>query len=292
MVSLYENVLYYILLIFYNIDNFSDEYTSTVDDDQEYTLTPQSEDQTTTRIKQAEFENNKSLKQQNGSSSSSSLQEFPTTSDHDVLPLPLTQSIKIKYKSEYRTELETYIADLMTPDDFNANNVIETWSILFTHIIVEILARISSVSHFPYDPTLGKYPQSSLFLKYILIEELYNDNYNSEHYDLVGIRQMAIHPGSTNFPILKRYPVTIFCHINGNKERDEINIDFFNTTDENIFNDFFDAFRKNIDAIIDVYFKKISFYYILDEYKEYKLEHKLITNRYNIGLLTDPDELI
>lgn len=65
----------------------------------------------------------------------------------------------------------------------------------------------------------------------------------------------------------------------------------FITTNEDIFNFFFDAFRNNIDAIIEVYFRKLSFYYILDEYKEFTFKYKLITNCYRIGLLTDPDEL-
>lgn len=223
-------------------------------------------------------------------------QEIPSTSSHvntnnDMLSLPLTQSITIKYKSEYRSSLSEYMTDIMNIDASNMNNVLKTWSTLFTHMIVDILSRVSTVSRLRKYSDMDNNLKSSVFSKYILIEEVYNDHYNILHYDLVGIKQLAIHPRSNMFPIIGRYATSIFCHIYANEMRDEIKVDFFNTSDENIFNDFFNAFHENIFEIIEVYSKKISFYYIFNEYREYNFIDKLVTDRYDIDILTDRDQL-
>lgn len=206
----------------------------------------------------------------------------------------LTESLKILYKDEYEVELRSYMSDVLNISAAAAsadNLLLDVWSVLFVHMTVEMLSRICKVHRLRSDELVFEnLLKNSVKSKFILIEELFNENYNIERNELLGIQRLAINPGSY-FPIESRYKSTIMCHIYANVDCNEINIDFYNSSDINEFNMFFFALRTNIESIIAAYFKKIHFFHLYDECKEHTFMNTLITNQFDIGVVKDPCEI-
>lgn len=172
---------------------------------------------------------------------------------------------------------------------FSNDTLAKTWAKLFSHMIAQMLSRITTIQRF--HTGLVILPQPSISSKSLMINEVYNDNYNMDCFGTIGINNLALHPKTGRFPILNRYKTEIWCNVYANDDLDEISIDFINKTDHNIFVTFFEALHTNINSIIDTYFKKIHFYYIFDQYREYTFENELLMNQYDIGIVQDPTEL-
>lgn len=208
--------------------------------------------------------------------------------------LLLTGSLKIVYKDEYKAELLSYMSNVLniTADAANVNNLLlKTWATLFVHMIVEMLSRISKVDRLRSSEfALENLPANSAISKFLIIAELFNENYNFEFNQLTGIQKLALHPGSY-FPIQSRFISKILCNIYANDDCNEIHIDFYNSSDINEFNIFYNAIHTQIDSIIQAYFTKINFFYIYDEFKEYTFNKELIPNQFDIGIIKDPCEI-
>jgi hypothetical protein len=175
--------------------------------------------------------------------------------DNDV------DSVKIKYSEEYDDRLKLYISDILNMSA-TTNVVLETWTVLWTHMIVEILSHISKTRQISViDPQFLNLRPGSVSLKLLYINELFIDNYFRVYNDINGITKLALHPNA-NIKILRRYNTTIFCHIYANEGHNEISIDFYNTGDIHTFNTFFNVFNENMYEIIKVYANKLNFYYI------------------------------
>jgi hypothetical protein len=201
----------------------------------------------------------------------------------------MSNSLKTMYNTEYEEKLKSYLSEIMNIET-SIDIMREKWVVIFTHIIVEILMRICKLERFHKVSKFKDMPENSTTSKSVFITELYNENYNIVDNNVIGIQKMALHPKS-RFPIINRFNTLIFCHIYPNRNCDQINVNFYNEGDADIFNDFFNALRTNIDAIIKAYFKKIEYYYIYEPDREYAYAGHLVIERNNIGILTNPCEV-